>query len=65
MNSEKITLKPRKPVLAFILALLIPGFGQVYNGQIKKGLIFLLITFTIPFILGFTIIGVFFIGLLQ
>lgn len=64
MNSEKIRLKPRNPILAFFLAFLFPGFGQVYNGQIKKGLIFLLITFTIPFILGFTRIGLFFLGFL-
>jgi len=62
MNFVKITTKPRNPILVFFLAFLFPGFGQVYNGQIKKGLLFLLISFTIPFILGFTRIGVFFIG---
>lgn len=65
MNSEEIKSKPRNPILVFFLAFLFPGFGQVYNGQIKKALIFLLITFTIPFILGFTRIGVFFLGFLS
>lgn len=62
MNSKEIKSKPRNPLLVFFLAFLFPGFGQVYNGQIKKGIIFLLITFTIPSILGFTRIGIFFLG---
>ena len=65
MNSEEIKSKPRNPILVFFLAFLFPGFGQVYNGQIKKGLIFFLITFTIPYILGFTRIGVFFLGFIS
>lgn len=62
MSSEIITNKPRNPILAFFLAFLFPGFGQVYNGQIKKGLIFLLISFTLPFLLGLTRIGTSFNG---
>lgn len=65
MNSENVTSKPRNSILVFFLAFLFPSFGQIYNGQIKKGLIFLLITFTIPFILGLTRIGVFFLGFLT
>ena len=44
MNSEiiKEENKPRNPKLAFFLALIGPGFGQIYNGQIKKELYFLL-----------------------
>lgn len=62
MNSEENKIKSRNPILAFFLALFFPGFGQVYNGQIKKGIIFFLITFTLPLFLGFTRIGIFFIG---
>lgn len=62
MNSEENKIKSRNPILAFFLALFFPGFGQVYNGQIKKGIIFLLVTFTLPLFLGFTKIGIFFIG---
>lgn len=62
MNSEKLENKPRNPILAFILAFLFPGFGQIYNGQIKKGFLFFLISLTLPFLLGFTKIGVFFLG---
>lgn len=62
MNSEENKIKSRNPILAFFLALFFPGFGQVYNGQVKKGIIFFLITFTLPLFLGFTRIGIFFIG---
>ncbi|MEJ2392654.1 MAG: signal peptidase I [Gammaproteobacteria bacterium] len=33
----------RKPILAVIASLIMPGLGQVYNGQIVKGLIFFVI----------------------
>lgn len=33
----------RKPILAIIASLVMPGLGQVYNGQIVKGLIFFVI----------------------
>lgn len=62
MNSEKIIIKPRNPILAFFLAFLFTGFGQVYNGQIKKGLIFFSITFIMPFIFGLAGIGKYFYG---
>lgn len=35
-NSHK-----RYPLLAVLLSVLCPGLGQVYNGQLKKGLVFL------------------------
>lgn len=54
--------KSRNPFLAFIFAAIIPGFGQVYNGQIKKGIIFLLLTLLLPFLWGFTRLGIFFLG---
>lgn len=54
--------KSRNPFLAFLFAAIIPGFGQVYNGQIKKGIIFLLLTLLLPFLWGFTRLGVFFLG---
>jgi len=64
MNSE-ITNKPRNPILVFFLAFLFPGFGQVYNGQIKRGFLFLLISFTLPFLLGLTRIGISFTGFIS
>lgn len=67
MNSKiiKEKNKPRNPKLAFFLALLGPGFGQIYNGQIKKGIIFLLIELLIPIFYGFTKLGVFFVGFIS
>lgn len=57
--------KPRNPKLAFLLALFVPGFGQVYNGQIKKGFLFLAIELILPVIYGLTKLGVFFIGFIS
>ena len=33
--------KKRKPILAFLLSIVTPGLGQVYNGQFKKGISYL------------------------
>ncbi len=35
------TLKKREPILAFLLSLVTPGLGQIYNGQHKEGLSYL------------------------
>jgi signal peptidase I len=35
------SLKKRKPILAFLFSLVTPGLGQIYNGQLKKGLFYL------------------------
>jgi TM2 domain-containing membrane protein YozV len=34
----------RKPWIAGVLSLLIPGLGQIYNGRIIVGIIWLLVT---------------------
>src|SRR4030043_15641 len=34
-------LKKRKPIYAFLLSLVTPGLGQIYNGQFKKGVSYL------------------------
>lgn len=34
----------REPLLSLVLSLLFPGLGQIYNRQIKKGIILLVIT---------------------
>lgn len=36
--------KMRDPFLAGLLSFLIPGLGQIYNGQILIGLVWLLLT---------------------
>src|SRR5262245_1164740 len=39
----------RNPIVALALSLLMPGLGQVYNGELTKGLsLFLIMAFTIP-----------------
>lgn len=30
--------KPRKPIVALLMSLVLPGFGQLYNGEINKAL---------------------------
>ena len=40
----------REPVLAGILSLLIPGLGQIYNGRVLVGVLWLIFT-------GFSSIG--------
>ncbi|HHJ15719.1 MAG TPA: signal peptidase I [Gammaproteobacteria bacterium] len=45
-------ISPRKPALALALSAMLPGLGQLYNGQLNKG-IFLFLAFvfiTLPFI---------------
>lgn len=36
--------RPKDPALAAVLSLLIPGIGQFYNGEILRGLFWLIIT---------------------
>lgn len=43
--------KKRKPIVAAILSSLAPGLGQLYNGQIIKGIIFLLSLILLPIIM--------------
>lgn len=33
----------RSPILAAILSLILSGLGQIYNGQITKGVIFIIL----------------------
>jgi TM2 domain-containing membrane protein YozV len=33
----------RSPILAAILSLILSGLGQIYNGQVTKGVIFIVI----------------------
>jgi TM2 domain-containing membrane protein YozV len=40
-DSEEIPM--RNPILAAVLSLIIAGLGQIYNGQIGKGVIFIIL----------------------
>lgn len=48
-------IKKRNPISALLLSI-IPGLGQIYNGQLGKGLIFLTIDLVIPIVFG--VIGI-------
>lgn len=54
--------KPRNRFVAFLLAVLFTGMGQIYNGQLKKGLLFFSIDITLPFEFGMIRTGTFFTG---
>ncbi len=43
--------KKRRPIVAAILSSLAPGLGQLYNGQVIKGIIFLLSLILLPIIM--------------
>lgn len=40
-------VEPKSPAIAGILSAIFPGAGQLYNGQIGKGLVFFFVTFTL------------------
>lgn len=53
-HQEIFRTDPRNPYVAFVLSLLLPGLGQVYNGQIKKAIIFLGLELVMHFLFGIT-----------
>jgi signal peptidase I len=57
--------KPRNAFIAFILSFLIPGLGQLYNGQRKKGIIFFALLLFPSAIFGLTRGVTFFYGLVA
>jgi signal peptidase I len=46
-------IKRRNPFSASLLSI-IPGLGQIYNGRLKKGLVFLTIDLLVPIAFGLT-----------
>lgn len=57
-------LSPRNGVIAFVLSLLLPGLGQIYNGQPKKATILFCLTLFFPLLFGPTRFITFFFGML-
>ncbi|MCD1295232.1 hypothetical protein CUJ83_09500 [Methanocella sp. CWC-04] len=54
-------IKIKEPLLALILSFFLPGLGQIYNGQIKKGIIAIIGYAVVIFamiVLSFFIIGI-------
>jgi TM2 domain-containing membrane protein YozV len=53
-------IKVKQPLLSAVLSFVVPGLGQIYNGQAKKGIILLagyLLMWIASFFLMFVLIG--------
>jgi TM2 domain-containing membrane protein YozV len=53
-------VKVKEPILSVILSFILPGLGQVYNGQAKKGIILLagyILMWIASFVLMIVLIG--------
>ena len=59
------SLKPRNGFVAFLLSLVLPGLGQVYNGQPRKAIIFFGLLLILPWLFGITRGTTVFFGLLS
>jgi signal peptidase I len=40
-------IKPRKPLMALLMSLVLPGFGQLYNGEVNRAIWWFLIYFAL------------------
>lgn len=51
-DPQEWTYRPRKPWLAALMSLMLPGFGQLYNGQFNRGTWFFIIfvLFALPIV---------------
>jgi signal peptidase I len=59
-----VETKKRKPMLSALLSIVCPGLGQMYNGQLLKGIIIYLISFSLFFLIFLTGFQVKFYGLI-
>ena len=50
------SLKKRRPFLAFLLSIVTPGLGQIYNGQFKKGLFYLVGFYLVYIVFSFLLL---------
>jgi signal peptidase I len=55
-------VKKRNPIISLLLSLIAPGLGQIYNGQLKKGILLYFVGLLILF--TFSIVGLYFYGLI-
>lgn len=53
-DNNQIKVKKRNPFIAFLFSLLTPGLGQVYNGQLVKGIVLFVLPILFVLIFGFT-----------
>ena len=50
-NMASIMVNKKSEALSLILSLLIPGLGQIYNGQVKKGAIMIVAAVVCSFVM--------------
>jgi len=55
MNGEEVKIF-KNPSVATVLSFFIMGLGQIYNGQIGKGILFIIL-YTISIALMFVVVG--------
>ena len=58
-------IKARNSLVAFLLSILTPGLGQVYNGQPNKAILFFIGVLFVPILFGFTRAITFFYGMVA
>lgn len=64
-SEKQVVFKSRNPWIAFLLSLLMPGLGQLYNGQWRKAILFFVLFNLIPFVFGGFRLTTTFIGLIS
>ena len=57
-NESRSTIAPRQPLLAAAMSLVLPGFGQLYNGEVNKA-IYLFLGFALLCVPGVAVIALF------
>jgi signal peptidase I len=50
-RDRMVRFRERKPLIALALSFFFAGMGQVYNGKLKKGILFLAASLAVPFLL--------------
>jgi TM2 domain-containing membrane protein YozV len=56
MNSQESPVFYKNPGIAAVLSFFYMGLGQIYNGQITKGIVFI-VAYTVSWILMIVLIG--------
>src|SRR5690606_13897368 len=64
-QEEQPKIHPRNAFIAFLLSVFTPGLGQIYNGQVKKGVVFFVLVLLVPVIFGLFNLMSFFYGFIS
>jgi signal peptidase I len=58
MEEKKDKFRERKPLFAVALSFFLIGLGQVYNGKLRKGILFFVASFILPYLFfQFSVVG--------